>query len=446
MEQNNKKPKRIIWIGTAVIVAMAIVMAIDALSINASANIQKTYSPNGSVSISVCDQNSTLMGIGLDVCSNTSAYTQILTIEGGINLSNTGYISNSPICTPANGYCAGSSGVACTALGNDYVLSNTTAPTCIRIIRYDNPTSCTSGNYSQWNGSTFLCQPDINGGSGSGNASDNTTTGYIPYDDGTNTYQNSPFYVGTKDVNNNSQVKFNANPDIYSFAQRGFLDIISNNGGAALSIIRSNTSYVTISSPGGTPFLTKLSTRTTGAQSWLDGTVTGTTYSLGDTIFGPNGLLPAFFVDADKNSICVGCNTTNANLTVNGNATISGRVGIGNSAPNKTLDVSGDIKVSLGNNQIAQLNDNNGVSAIWGIKGGMIGASSTQHILTTDATSTNLLLNTGGTRNTMTAGTNRLLINATNGVIQVNNLTGVGNDYVCVDALGQLYRSDTGCA
>lgn len=286
----HKKHHRIIWIGTAVIVAMAVVMAIEALSTNVSANIDRTYLSNGSVGMSICDNTTTHIGLGVDVCTNTSIYTQTVYIAGEFNSSGAGYIANSPICTAANGYCAGASGVACTALGNDYVLSNTTAPTCIRIIRYDNPTICAGGEYSTWNGSNFLCATD-SGGSGSGNASAN------------NSINNIPVHTG-------------------------------------------------------------------------------------------------------------GGNLTQSSLNF-----ISTRLGVNNTSPNATLDITGTLIVRPGPNQNIQLNDGGSANSIWGINGGMIGTGGWQYLT---SRANGIRLTTGATLNSLSTGTIRAEINGTNGYFCLN--------------------------
>jgi hypothetical protein len=141
---------------------------------------------------------------------------------------------------------------------------------------------------------------------------------------------------------------------------RAQFDIVDAAGNAALAIIRNNGSYLTINPPGGTPFATRLATRTTTAQQWLDGTQTGTTFSVGDTAFGSNSLLPILFVDADRYSVGVNTNATFENFTVGGNVSFkngsnytyfyasdaTGNVGINTSAPTATLHVVGVIKTN----------------------------------------------------------------------------------------------------
>lgn len=109
-----------------------------------------------------------------------------------------------------------------------------------------------------------------------------------------------------------------------NWTSRAQLNVIDSAGNPVLAIIRSNTSYMTIGAPGGTPFGTRFSARSTGAMSILDGGLTGSTYSLGDIMMGPDVLRPVLFVDADKGSVCVGCNISEANFTVIGNSSFNG--------------------------------------------------------------------------------------------------------------------------
>jgi hypothetical protein len=93
------------------------------------------------------------------------------------------------------------------------------------------------------------------------------------------------------------------------------------------------------------------------------------------------------------------------------------RVGINNTAPNATLDVSGNISVRLGSNQIAQLHNGNDASGVWGIDGGFVGSLGFNNIV---SRSNGIKFYTGSTFNSMTTGTERGVINATNGYWGIN--------------------------
>lgn len=79
--------------------------------------------------------------------------------------------------------------------------------------------------------------------------------------------------------------------------------------------------------------------------------------------------------------------------------TNSGRVGI------KTTSPSNLFHVSLGTNEIAQINDASSASAIWGTNIGLISQSSQGQVA--GAGTSPLVFTTGGTRNSMTEGTER---------------------------------------
>jgi len=162
------------------LVAAALITAISSLSQAANLNIQKTYLANGSVGVSVCDTNSTKMGVGVDVCANTTNYPQDFYVQGVSNFSAQGYMLNSPICTSANGMCLGGGGAPTTAQYVTLALDGTlTAERVLTpgagILMVDtgangniyvntSATACTAGNYSYWSGSAWLCRADQNSG------------------------------------------------------------------------------------------------------------------------------------------------------------------------------------------------------------------------------------------------------------------------------------------
>lgn len=94
------------------------------------------------------------------------------------------------------------------------------------------------------------------------------------------------------------------------------------------------------------------------------------------------------------------------------------RVGINNTAPNATLDVTGTLTVRTPTNGIIQLNDGTNANAIWGINGGFVGSNGFNNIV---SRSNGIKFYTGSTINTMTLGTERGVINATNGYWGINN-------------------------
>lgn len=114
-----------------------------------------------------------------------------------------------------------------------------------------------------------------------------------------------------------------------AWTERAQLNVVDQAGNNVIAIIRNNNSYITISAPGGTPYGTKVSTRTTLAQTWFDQSQTGTGFTVGDTAFGvitSTQMIPSMFVDADRGSIGINVNTTTSNLTVVGNASFTGDI------------------------------------------------------------------------------------------------------------------------
>lgn len=81
------------------------------------------------------------------------------------------------------------------------------------------------------------------------------------------------------------------------------------------------------------------------------------------------------------------------------------------------LNVQGQSRFALGNNQIMVLNDGGNASGVWGINGGFVGNSGFNNIV---SRSNGIKFYTGSTLNSMTLGTERGVINATNGFWGVN--------------------------
>lgn len=118
----------------------------------------------------------------------------------------------------------------------------------------------------------------------------------------------------------------------------------------------------------------------------------GTTTPWGELSVNPNGIgsgIPEFVVGS----------STATHFVIDG----GGKVGINTATPSNRLHVA------LGNNEIAQLNDSSNASAICGINGCIVGQSSQMQMF---AQGTNpLVFLNGGTRNSLTAGTENMRIN-----------------------------------
>lgn len=150
--------------------------------------------------------------------------------------------------------------------------------------------------------------------------------------------------------------------DDYSggWTDRAQLDIVETGGQAAIGLIRSNSSYFTITSPGGVPTATRAYHGTSLVQAWVGGNLAGTTVGAGDVYFGSSDSLPVLFVDADRRGVGVNTNGTWENFTVTGNVSFktgsnstyfyasdaNGRIGINTSAPINTLTVVGGASFS----------------------------------------------------------------------------------------------------
>ena len=107
--------------------------------------------------------------------------------------------------------------------------------------------------------------------------------------------------------------------------------------------------------------------------------------------------------------------------------------------------ITGGIRVDLGNNQIARLNDNSSASAIWGTNIGFLSEDGAAKICSNS--STPIRFYTGGTRNTMGQGTLRAEISTSgNLAIQGPSLTinnaGATNSYLNIKGYGIITGED----
>lgn len=112
-------------------------------------------------------------------------------------------------------------------------------------------------------------------------------------------------------------------------------------------------------------------------------------------------------------------NGSMSTLEVTSSAT-GGSVGIGNTAPNSTVDVTGNMQVRLGNNQVAAFHNNNSASKIEGI-GGYIGGFSGLGYFGTTGSAKTMVIATGASLGSPTSlGTERMRVNGTDGKVGIN--------------------------
>ncbi|MBI4039517.1 hypothetical protein HY388_01695, partial [Candidatus Daviesbacteria bacterium] len=200
----------------------------------------------------------------------------------------------------------------------------------------------------------------------------------------------------------------------------GALNITAGAGGVALVLGSDATGDLYYRSSGG--ILARLAVGT-GTQCLVGGTnpawgscnasgtdvywqqTNGALYPSNSTVdlfVGGQASTSAKFAVLDVNGAGAATASVSGNLIVMARNGDGGNVGIG------TVNPLNRLTVALGNNQIAQLNDATNASAIWGMNFGIISEASEARLTT--AGSLPIVFYTGGTRNSVAEGTERMRI------------------------------------